>query len=337
MNVHEELDRLRTEEPRSEAKGELILKLKRKKEQTPMKLISKLGIPTALIAVSIGAGSLMLPRTALASPETVAKAIRQVRSYIISSFNVDEGGRKLMSKTTVQDGKASRVFYDASGKPRPAGEVSDVKVGTLDQPVSGMIVNGQPTQVGKVGESGSDIVMVKNTHGHPLKGGDKPKIEVKMTKGADGKQHSLYFVNGKEVKELPKEIQGLHIDTKGGSSPTISIQDPKGNPIEKSISGFAMLGMVGKDGKISTFASGQTLADYLLKLLEDESRWTIERGVMIGGQKLDKFMLKGEVSPIELYVDPGNSLPRILRFIDIAGSGRSIEDVYDYTSPATPR
>lgn len=328
MNVNEELNRLRTEEPRQEAKGELILKLQRKQEQTPMKLISKLGIPTALLVTGVFAATLMLPKTALASPETVAKAIRDARTYVINSFSIRGNDRSLKSKTTVQDGKKTRVFFDANGAPVAEGKAPMVEVSGMEGALQELTVKGFKLE-------GTERGPVRVRVGEPLPGAEKGKdrIEVKAVKGADGTVRERYFVNGKEVSEMPKQVKGMPLEVKGGGiSRSISIGDPKGSST-KDAQGFAVLGMPGADGKMSTFASGQTSVDYLLKLLADEDRWTIERGVSVKGQKLDKFMLKGPMSPIELYVDPGTSLPRILRFVGLGDASLSIEDVYEYGVP----
>ena len=87
----------------------------------------------------------------------------------------------------------------------------------------------------------------------------------------------------------------------------------------------------GENGNFSLFASGQTSVDSLLKLLDDNTRWWIERGVNWNGKKLDKFKLKGEFSPIELYVDPATSLPIVLRFVGIGENNvPQVEDEYVY-------
>ena len=78
--------------------------------------------------------------------------------------------------------------------------------------------------------------------------------------------------------------------------------------------------------------SGQTSADYLVSLLKDTTRWTIERGVDLNGQKLDKFTLKGPISPIVLFVDPATALPKVLRFGTPMQEGITIEDVYEYNN-----
>lgn len=330
MNLNEEINRLRAEGSRPEAKGLLILKLQQRKENKTMKLIRKLTIPVALAACLAVAGLLMIPRTALASPSTVAKAIRSVQDYIISSFTILDGKRTLSSKTTVVNGKLSRQFYDATGKPIREGKINELE-GIMFELAIGSDANGSKRVRTIKGGPGADAHVVQ---GHQIAAPGEQNIEVKATKGPDGKIVKHYFVNGKEVKELPagmkergelkigagnKEVQGLQIEV--GSA------ERAGGGVR---GGFMVVN--GDDnGDVTSFASGQTTADYLVKLLENESRWDIERGVTFGGQILDKFTLKGPESPIELFVDPSTSLPKVLRFVGPRdGIGPQVEDEYVY-------
>lgn len=322
MNVNEELDQLRTEMPRPEAKGELILKLQRKQEKKAMKLISKLSIPTAFIALAAVTATMMLPKTALASPETVAKALREARNYVIKSFSVEDGERKLMAKTTVDNGKKMRTEYDEDGNPMPASPAPEPKV----------IQNGDGKQTitfGEPGAKGGGGIRL-DVGGEPPVGdvkGDKHSVEVKVEKGPNGTVKESYVVDGKKVDKLPESMRKTGGPSYAQSATGYSV-GLKGKTGMKQHS--TVIGMSGDSGKLSTFVSGQTSVDHLLGLLDDESRWKIERGVVIGTQRLDKFTLKGPISPVELYVDPSSSLPRILRFMNMGEKTASIEDVYEY-------
>ena len=168
-----------------------------------------------------------------------------------------------------------------------------------------------------------------------LSGGDSNnEVKVMINKGADGIEVKHFIVNGKEVDKLPEGMvmHGMSNlgegDVKGGTIivNSESRNNGKGGSISKSL---AVVG--GHNGeKPMIVQSGQTSADYLVSLLKDTSRWTIERGVILNGQKLDKFTLKGPISPIVLFVDPATALPKVLRFGTPMQEGVTIEDVYDY-------
>lgn len=323
MKLNEQIERLRSEGSTPDAKGRLIARLQQTQEHKAMKLIRRLSVPVALVASLSIVGALMVPRSALASPETVAKAIRNIQDYVINSFSVMDGKRVLMSTTKVSGGKSSRTFFDQDGKPVVEGAMSKLD-GALFELAIGKPISGDGHEI---------------TIGDPTPGPGKKSVEIKVTKGKDGKAEKHYFVNGKEVKELPADMQGhVRIGTKLEGSPTLdsgqdhqielSGVDIKSGNVHR-VGGFFLQST--KDG-VSTFASGQTSVDHLLKLLDDQSRWNIERGVVWAGQKLDKFTLKGPVNFIELYVDPRSSLPKVLRFTghDPEGQSPQIEDEYVY-------
>ena len=115
----------------------------------------------------------------------------------------------------------------------------------------------------------------------------------------------------------------------GGGMITLNAESMKGEKGSFSKS-MAVVGSSKNGEKPMIMQSGQTSADYLVNLLKDTSRWTIERGVDFNGQKLDKFSLKGPVSMIVLYVDPATALPKVLRFGTPMKEGVTIEDVYEY-------
>lgn len=167
--------------------------------------------------------------------------------------------------------------------------------------------------------------------GHMV-GGNQVKVEV--TKDKDGKEVKKFFLNGKQVDKLPEGAGKINFGTnitKGDGKGQVMIMNSdvhakNGEGMTKSM---AVVG--GKKGeKPLVVQSGQTGANYLIDLLKDSSRWTIERGVTWNGQKLDKFTLKGPISPIELYVDPSTALPKVLRFGTPMQEGTTIEDVYEY-------
>lgn len=340
MKLNEEIQRLRADGSRPEAKGRVIAILQEKQRHKTMKLIGKLSIPAALLAAVAIGGMLSIPRTALASPSTVAKAIRGIQNYVINSFTIIDGQRQLTSKTTMADGKSSRQFFDSKGNPIAEGQAT-VLDGALVELAIGKPLDGEggaPLVVrsrmgkGEVAEGGSIKL-----EGHEIGKGGERKVEIKASKGKDGKVIKRYFVDGKEVKELPADIKGgvkIGAGAPGKGSTEvegfhIELDNAEGKP---ALSRGGMFVVQGNDkGGVAQFQSGQTSVDYLLKLLDDSSRWTITRGVLYGGQKLDKFTLNGPVSPIELYVDPVTSLPKVLVF-NGPGDGMAprIEDEYVY-------
>lgn len=321
MKLNDEILRLRADGSSPEAKGRVVERLQEKNRQTTMKMIGKLSIPAALVAAVAIGGMLSVPRTALASPATVAKAIRDVKNYVINSFTVLDGKRTLNSKTQVVDGKSVRQFFDQNGKLITEGKATQLDGALYELAVgSPIIVDGKA--------KGAQITV----KGHPLGVVPGEKVEVKMTKGKDGKLKKQYFVNGKEVDELPGAVKGKVKEVQGSDLRARSIEIRAGDeePVYNKVGGF-MVVQGDKDGKVSSFASGQTSVDYLLKLLDDPSRWSIDRGVAVNGRVLDRFKLNGPVSPIELYVDPKTSLPAILRFVGPANDGGPIvEDEYVY-------
>ena len=169
-----------------------------------------------------------------------------------------------------------------------------------------------------------------------LDGVNKQTIKVEVTKGPDGKEVTHYYVNGKEVDKLPEGIAPRVNISKDGiegaeHGAMIRINDVETHGGKGVTNMNKSIAMVGKNGeKPMIVQSGQTSADYLVNLLKDTTKWTIERGVTYNGQRLDKFTLKGPVSPIVLYVDPATALPKVLRFGTPVKEDMTIEDVYEY-------
>ena len=326
MKLNDEIRSLRAEGSSPEAKGRVIATLKRNDTRTTMKLIGRLSIPAALVAaVALGA-VFTVPQTAMASPATVAKAIRKVQDYVIDSFTVVDGKRTLTSRTTVQGKKASRQFFDATGKPVLEGP-ADLLDGAIYELAVGRPVAGIPVDPPRKGQDkssqGSGLVEVQGYDLSPGPTSGTPEIV---------------------AQEGAREVQGFPLDgaPQGGPKDSKSVrpgvavkgQKSKGGPL---VSGAQSRGgyLVIVPGKASgpIFQSGQTRADYLLRLLDDERRWTVARGVDWNGRKLDRFTLKDMASPIELYVDPKTSLPQVLRFVGPRDAGIPlVEDEYMYGS-----
>lgn len=178
----------------------------------------------------------------------------------------------------------------------------------------------------------------KEVHGKSVTLGGKGTVRVEVTKDASGKEVKHYYVDGKEVPKLPDDMAG-HIKMLGGNGNgkvdsivvmnDAEIREP-GKSADVNVA-KSMAVMSGKDGKPMIVQSGQTSADYLVNLLKDTDKWTIERGVTYKGQKLDKFTLKGPISPIVLYVDPATALPKVLQFGSPLQEDSTIEDVYEYS------
>ncbi len=170
-----------------------------------------------------------------------------------------------------------------------------------------------------------------------INGADKQDFRVEVSKDANGKEAKHIFVNGKEVDKLPDGIKERTVintansqvtDIKHGNTVTINAQSMKNG--KGSISNSMAIVNAKNGEKPMIVQSGQTSADYLVSLLKDTTRWTIERGVNLNGQRLDKFTLKGPISPIVLFVDPATALPKVLRFGTPMQEGVTIEDVYEY-------
>ena len=244
-----------------------------------------------------------------------------------------------MSKDDIDKMKSSiHVFNggDGSGGTLTTGGTvkgKTVKVEVTKGPdgkeVKHIFVNGK--EVDKL----PDGVNVQDGSGH-LSGTDgKNEFKVTINKGSDGKEIKHFFVNGKEVDKLPegmKEQGKISLGEGSAKAGTVminaeSMKNGKGGSFSKSL---ALVG--GKKGeKPMIVQSGQTSADYLVSLLKDTTRWTVEHGVDLNGQKLDKFTLKGPISPIVLYVDPATALPKVLHFGTPMQEGVTIEDVYEYS------
>ncbi len=209
----------------------------------------------------------------------------------------------------------------------PGDRKVEVKVtkGADSKEVKHVFVNGK--EVDKLPEGVN--VVVSDNFGNVQSSNE---TKVMITKDASGKETKKFFVNGKEVDKLPSGTNAhFNIKRDGvseGGTVMVNAQSMKRGNGALSQS-MAVVG--GKNGeKPMIVQSGQTSADYLVSLLKDTSRWTIERGVNLNGQRLDKFTLKGPISPIELYVDPATALPKVLRFGTPMQEGVTIEDVYEY-------
>ncbi|MBS1704651.1 MAG: hypothetical protein JST40_02165 [Armatimonadetes bacterium] len=330
MNIDQEIQKLREEMPRPEAKGELIRTIQyRHQEKHTLKTIGKIGIPVALVAgAAMAATFFFAPTRALATPATVAKAIRSARDYVIRSFSIQGGKRTLISQTNVDGEKATRTYFDAEGKPVPESELPNIST----NPLEGALIKLEGDE-----HSGQKHIVVTDSNGPEPKAGQQT-IEVKVTRDQNGNEVRKYVVNGKEVDKLPAELEGkVHVNQSAGGQIEVEVNGSKEG--SRSVTRKqASTVMVDKNGKITSFSSGKTTVEYLLKLLDDADRWNIERKVTFNGEQLDKFTLKGPFSPIELYVDPSTSLPKVLRF-NAPMNGKSaaqIEDVYEYGTDTIP-
>ena len=159
--------------------------------------------------------------------------------------------------------------------------------------------------------------------------GGKQEVRVEVKKDANGQETKHFYLNGKEVDESSANIKIKRDAANAISGEVTAVGVGKnGHVITNMTKSLAVVS--GKDGKPMVVQSGQTSADYLITLLKDTSKWTIERGITFNGQKLDKFTLKGPVSPIVLYVDPASALPKVLRFETPMQEDTIIEDDYIY-------
>lgn len=425
-----EIQALRQEEPRPDAKAELILALLKPKRESKMSILRKATLPTLVSVAAIAGVFYVAQPRVLATPDRVIKAIQDIKNYTINSFTIDGKTRHLQSKTTVNGKDRKTVYYDATGKEMEGGAAGSAFVMMNDSPMkmgfsvdsTGNLKDMSKEEIEKMKGS---IHIIKDDGMIPLGGqvsGDKKEVRVQVTKDANGKEVKHIFVNGKEVDKLPegvhvgtggpgehrvevkvtkdangKEVKHVFVNGKevdklpggvndivngkggnvvaGNEMKVIVTKDANGKEVKKYIvngkevdklpEGMKQLSMVkadgvseggtvminaesmknGKGGSVSKsmaivggkkgekpmmVQSGQTSADYLVNLLKDTTRWTIERGVELNGQRLDKFTLKGPISPIVLFVDPATALPKVLRFGTPMQEGMTIEDVYEY-------
>jgi hypothetical protein len=438
-----EIQALRQEEPRADAKAELILALLKPKRESQMSILRKATLPTLVSVAAIAGVFYVAQPRVLATPDRVIKAIQDIKNYTINSFTIDGKTRHLQSKTTVTGKERKTVYYDVSGK-EVEGRNASAFVMMHDSPMkmgfaidsTGNLKDMSKEDIEKIkgsihivksgdgnatfhteGDSAHNMVKIEVTKGpdgkevkhyyvngkevdklpagmegkvHILQGGSgsdgKNEVRVEVKKGANGEEEKHIFVNGKEVDKLPSDVNvvvnGGTAIAKGNQEVKVQVtKGPDGKEVKhfyvngkevdklpagieghtnmvlsdgtiKGIKGQQGVVMInaesmknGKGGSISksmavvggkngekpmVVQSGQTSADYLVNLLKDTSRWTIEHGVELNGQKLDKFTLKGPISPIVLFVDPATALPKVLRFGTPMKEGVTIEDVYEY-------
>lgn len=374
-----EIQALRNEEPRPDAKAELILALQRERRESKMSILKKATLPTLVsIAAIAGVFYVSQPKVMAATPDRVLKAIQDIKNYTIKSFVVDGGTRHLQSKTTVSGKDRKTVAYDANGAETNANTVGNVfmisdptKMGfkldghgnlenmskedinkmkaslhiLTDVNDKNVVIKGDKAIDGKnvikITKDGSGKKQVfvngKVVENIPnvdiqLKSIDAKNVQIKVTKDANGKEVKKFFVDGKEVDKLPADLAPMvtfdKANLKSGSTFVVNGKELKGNGTASVTKSMAI--MSGDGQEAMTMTSGQTSADYLMNLLKDTTKWTIERGVSYNGQTLDKFTLKGPISPIVLYVDPATALPKVLRFETPFQEGTIIEDVYEY-------
>jgi hypothetical protein len=358
-HMNREIQALQQEQPRPDAKAELILALLKEKRETKMSVLKKATLPTLVsIAAIAGVFYVSQPKVMAATPEKVAKAIQEIKNYTIKSFVLNGTERKLQSKTIVSGKDRKTVFYDEKGQETTSGVNADFMM-LHDSPANmgfKFDVKGDLKELSKedieklkinvdkiVGQKIEEIsksIVIDGKSLDKLPGNMKisgQNIKIEIVKDKDGKEVKKFFVDGKQVDKLPEGLgAGIEIKNlqgKGGGGASIIIGGKEIKPgdmkFQNSQSMAAIVG--GADGKPMMMQSGGTSADYLIDLLKDTARWTIERGVTLNGQRLDKFTLKGPLSPITLYVDPANALPKVLQFATPFQEGAMIEDVYEYS------
>lgn len=327
-NIQYEVEALRAEMPREDAKGELIYKLSTQGKTQKMSILRKASVPTLVTAVAIVGGVMLSqPKVMAATPSRVAAALKKAMNYTIKSFVGEGSSRRMQSVTTIEGEKKTTKFVDSKGNLVD----QDVHFKTLLGKDGAVTVKGIPSLNADEIAKGMKLV----PHGKQTVKGQK--IEVNVTK-VNGKEIKSIKVDGKEVKELPKELQGKVkvLTNADGAKPVAGVgiigDMPEGSVMGRSENAMVISSLGTKNGKPMILQSGQTPSEYLMDLLADESRWNIVRGVSFNGQKLDKFGLKvrGNFTPVELYVDPASALPKFLVFKGMDGMGVRIEDVYEY-------
>ena len=236
-----EIQALRQEEPRSDAKAELILALLKPTRESKMSILRKATLPTLVSVAAIAGVFYVAQPRVLATPDRVIKAIQDIKNYTINSFTIDGKDRHLQSKTTVNGKDRKTVYYDESGK-----EVEGAKASGF------VMMNDSPMKMGfSIDATGNlkdmskeDIEKMKGSI-HIVKGdgvakfttkddgmlplggqvsGDKKEVRVQVTKDANGKEVKHIFVNGKEVDKLP---DGVHIGAGGQGEHKVEVKVTK--------------------------------------------------------------------------------------------------------------
>ncbi|MEI7576242.1 MAG: hypothetical protein WCK51_05065 [Armatimonadota bacterium] len=328
-NIQNEVEHLRAEMPREGAKGELIYSLRNQKGQK-MNTLRKATLPTLVTAVAlVGGVMLMQPKAVAATPSRVAAALRQAMNYTIQSFVGEGSERRMQSVTTVEGDKKTTKFVDSKGN-------------LVDRDVFMKVNAGYPKDKNGVFQVIGSGNMPEGAMGGGLIDGPAPKdgklvggkVEINLSK-VNGREIKSIKVNGKEVKDLPQDLKdklNLTMGKGGVSGVSVNGERPKDAKVTRSNQAMVVASLGTKNGKPMILQSGQTPSEYLMDLLQEENRWNISRGVSYKGEKLDKFGLKvrGDFTPVELYVDPSSALPKYLVFKGMDGMGVKIEDVYTY-------
>jgi len=317
-NIQNEVEHLRAEKPREGAKGELIYKLTQSKGKT-MTTLRKATLPTLVTAVAlVGGVMLMQPKAVAATPKTVAAALNKAMNYTIQSFVGEGSARRMQSVTTVEGDKKTTKFVDSKGN-------------LVDKNIHFKTLTGKDGAVTVTGSVlDNKMVVIKE---HKARKGES--VELKVTK-INGKESKMIKVNGKQVSELPKELKDkvkVHMsDGKVVEGVGIIGDHSEHGEMSGAKSSMVIASLGQTNGKPMILQSGQTPSEYLMDLLADDSRWNISRGVTYNGARLDRFALKtgGQLTPVELYVDPASALPKYLVFKGMDGMGMKIEDVYTY-------
>jgi hypothetical protein len=326
---HRDVETLRAETGNADAKAKAILAVQKSRSHKTG-LLKKLSLSTLACGVIVVGGMTLLRPAVIASPTSVAKALREAMTYTIRSFTLDGAVRHLQSTTSVESGKKTTKFFGVDGKEVEPRAVPNSFVAQDLGKHLGLRFGSQgaiqwlgQSEVTKIRADISRYVK-EISKNHLPKGKGSPRIFI------DSNSEMKVFLNGAEIESSPEGLKkfGLNLekskDRKG--SGRISLSNTHKN----------LTLIQGKDGKsIELLESGRTSAEYLQKLLTNESQWNVERGIELDGKRFDKFTLKSIFSPIELYVDPSTSLPRLLRFKSVIVDGMTIEDVYEYGNQPT--
>lgn len=326
-NIQYEVEALRAEMPREDAKGELIYKLSTQGKTQKMSILRKASVPTLVTAVAIVGGVMLSqPKVMAATPSRVAAALKKAMNYTIKSFVGEGSSRRMQSVTTIEGEKKTTKYVDLNGN-------------LIDRKTHFETVVGKDGAITVKGSQlGGGLTAIKP--GAKISAG-KIEVDVKATNGDEKK---IIKINGKEVKDLnslPKELRDrikISVNDKdvrnveGAGIVGVARVMPDGAKMHEASAAMMVASLGEKNGKPMILQSGQTPSEYLMDLLADESRWNISRGVSYKGANLDKFVLKmkGSIEPIELYVDPASALPKFLVFKGMDGMGVRIEDVYEY-------
>lgn len=310
-----DIEALRSETPRPDAKAELILTLSQKRSNS-MNILKKASIMTAITALAVVGGVTVLqPNVSATTPAKVAAALKNAANYTIKSFVRGEDGKpRIQSELTYANGTKTIKHFDENGK-----VVAQPKVRILGDKLSQFPAAKDSSPISIQLNTGSDKPAKKSKVNS-----QKIEVKVKIVNGVETKE---YFVNGKKVDKLPSDVVNVNVNPGEGF---VFKSGGPGSTVTRSSTQLSVIVLGQKEGKPIILQSGQTPSEYLSDLLSDGSKWNVERGVTYKGQRLDLFTLKGSMAPLELYVESSTSRPKYLIFKGLKGRMNPIEDVYEY-------